>query len=300
MPDSTTLAVDDLLDADAVNVDLCKRLLNDLSPSILEAAEMVTGMYATLSRICSQSIDDPFAEVADVPDLHAIDSMADLEERAKADPSFRVILERYLTLEARIALILRLGTLFSQTFVDFLRMRVTAPMGYLRIQAESVALLILMNKKPALAREWVDLKTDEDGRRFFGSHQKDVRAILSDTDLLHAYDLASSGAVHSRFVGVARAMKMTHEWLADGSYHREYKLLAQEFNPNEPHQFCIMVVHALRVQELIFRAVSRHVPGIDDPIFVNSRIPRLGSLVKQAVEAVGDMRKSRDGGESRG
>jgi hypothetical protein len=50
-------------------------------------------------------------------------------------------------------LLSHIGTLYLMAVADFLRMRVTAPLAYLRLQCESVALMKLMRQDPHIAGE---------------------------------------------------------------------------------------------------------------------------------------------------
>lgn len=281
--------VDELISCDSANVEVCKSALADVSPCILEAIAGASSLYVTLNHIYAQSSENHFVEVEETVERLGLDSDGLLLDLAKTDPTVRGVVDRFVSRDARALLLARLGVLHTQAFADFFRMRVTAPLAYLRIQAESVALIVLMSREPSIAQEWSDIRTDEDGRRFYRSYQNRVVGVLQDSRLLNVYELASGGAVHSRFAALARSMSITHT-SEDGKFRREYLVRAQEFDPDDPVLFYVTVAHALRVQENIFRELVRSVPEIDDPIFTADRIPRFAALVDQSAAAVQALR----------
>jgi len=46
-------------------------------------------------------------------------------------------------------------------------MRLTAPLGYMRLQCESIALLKLMSEDFSITQQWVNIQSDKDGKAFF-------------------------------------------------------------------------------------------------------------------------------------
>jgi hypothetical protein len=53
-------------------------------------------------------------------------------------------------------------------------MRLTALLGYIRLQCESIALLKLMSENSSVTEQWVNIRTDKDGKAFFQKYQKRV------------------------------------------------------------------------------------------------------------------------------
>src|SRR6266853_5692590 len=72
-----------------------------------------------------------------------------------------------------------IGVFYSAAVADLLRMRLTVPLGYLRLQCESIALLKLMSENSSVTQQWVSIQTDKDGKAFFQKYQGGVMTILS-------------------------------------------------------------------------------------------------------------------------
>jgi hypothetical protein len=63
------------------------------------------------------------------------------------------------------------------------------------------------------------------------------------------------------------------------------KILAQEFNPDEPHHFMIDVIfRVLRAQALIFANLRDAIPEITDPLLLETRFPQFISHVNQLMD----------------
>ena len=282
-----TSEIDDLLSKDSANVDTCKAFLRAVSPSIPEAISEASSLFTTLNRVYAQSqqFADHFREVKDFMKATGLDSDRELLERAKTDSSAKRVYSRFQAREARALLLMRAGVLYDWAFTDFLRMRVTGPLAYLRVQVETIALIVLMTQDPDVAHEWFEIGSDEGGKKFFRNHQSRIIKQLRDAELLAIYELASAGAVHSRLAGLCRSASVVHE-TSQGERRTEYRVRHQEFDPADPVPFELTVVNALRVQERIFRQLVRSLDEIDDPIFIQDRIPRFAALVDEAAEVV--------------
>jgi len=277
--------IDRLHDQDASNVDECKRLLVEISPEIPDAINLACSLYTTANRVYGQAIGDHFGEVERLLDARGMQSDSELIPIAETDPEVRNVLARFQSRDARGLLLVRLGVLNSQLFADFLRLRLTSPFAYLRIQAESVALLQMMTRDPHVAVEWSDIRTNAQGVAFFNKSKREVRLILEQIGLLPVYEMASSFAVHSRFSGVAMASKFSHK-SEDGSWERRLEVRAQEFDPDDPVPFLMSAVYGIKTQDLIFAALLEILPELDDPIFRERRVPAFRACVSRIVSAV--------------
>lgn len=190
----------------------------------------------------------------------------------------------------------QIGILYLMAAADFLRMRVTAPLAYLRLQCESVALMKLMRQNPSIAGEWVAIQTDEQGRRFFSKYSKQVREVLKSYGLASHYDIASGSALHSRFIGLARRFSFSRREETVRTIPT-YGTLVQEFDPKHPEYFLTEVFSILNAQAHIFANMQDLAPEIADPILLETRIPsfiqrvaRFDAQFRQAVSRV--MRES--------
>jgi hypothetical protein len=94
---------------------------------------------------------------------------------------------------------------FRWAISDLLRGRTTAVYGYGRQQVEAVALVRLFRSQPMAAREWFNIRTDTDGRRFYGTYNPALMGLLEQMPgLREAYEQGSGQALHVRMAGVLR------------------------------------------------------------------------------------------------
>jgi hypothetical protein len=141
----------------------------------------------------------------------------------------------------------------------------------------------LMRQNPAIAREWQEIQTDEEGKRFFGKHQKRLKKTLESYDLASAYDRTSGVALHSRFIGLARGFRNSQ---TEDAYRKTQKFmfLAQEFDRERPHYFLSEVLFTLQVQERIFVNMRDVAPEIADAVLLDTRIPQFRAGMARFIE----------------
>jgi hypothetical protein len=136
-------------------------------------------------------------------------------------------------------------------------LKLTAAAGYLRIEAETIALLLLFQEEPDLADRWLDPK--ENMKKFFGETQGAVKEILETHKLTMAYEHGSAVAQHARFASAARGLRQ------DGT------VLDQEFDPKEPVSFHVGLAYFLRTQKRILELLPTVFAGLgDDQEFQNA------------------------------
>jgi hypothetical protein len=264
MPD-----IDGLLKADETNVREIQKLFAGYQ-GLSELLNEASILYATCSRVFGQTLS---YELNNLPH----DTPPDSPVVAK------VLANRY-----RALLFARIGGLYATAVADLLRMRLTAPLGYLRLQCESIALLKLMSENSSVTKQWANLQTDKEGKAFFQKYQKRVMAILSNYNLSDIYDQASGSALHSRFIGLARGYRTANR--IDGArITYEDRINVQEFDPDNSHRFMILVIFTiLRAQALIFANLHNAIPEINDPLLLETRFPqfigRVNNLMDRARE----------------
>lgn len=279
--------IDRLLQADEDNVRAIKCFLSDFSPDTLEVLNQAAVLYDTACRAFSQGLYDHFRELETEISALGLSTFDEFVEKlsgsvppgqeAQYDRATEV-LNRYFEREGRRVLLARLGVLYGTAVADLLRMRITAPLGYVRIQCESLALMQLMHTTPAVAREWMEIKTEAQGKTFFRTHQSAVKKVLRSFNLEFAYNNASSIALHSRFAGVAFGTAVTSQ-VVDGKIIQEMKVKAQEFDSHNPDPFLLIVLHVLRVQGRILVRLAEMNREIDDPLLLETRIPQFINAV---------------------
>jgi len=260
MPD-----IDSLLGADEKNVLEMQKLFASYQ-GLSELLNEASVLYTTCSRVFGQTLS------------HEINRLP------RDTPPDKIVIAEALAKRHRALLFTRICVLYGTAVADLLRMRLTAPLGYIRLQCESIALLKLMSENPSIIQAWVNIQTDKEGRGFFQKHQKRVMTILGTYNLSDIYDQTSGAALHSRFIGVARGYKFTR--YEDGlRIIDSEKILAQEFNPEKPHYFMIVVIFiVLRAQALIFASLHDAIPEIDDPLLLETRFLQFITRVNQLAQ----------------
>jgi hypothetical protein len=260
MPD-----IDSLLAADEKNAREMQKLFASYQglPELLNEASI---LYTTCSRAFGQTLSH------------------EMNRLPRDTPPDKVVIAELLAKRHRAFLFTRIGVLYATAVADLLRIRLTAPLEYLRLQCESIALLKLMSENSSVIEQWVNIQTDKEGRAFFRKHQERVMAILSTYNLSDIYDQTSGSALHSRFIGVARGYKFTR--YEDGlRIVNSDKILAQEFNPEKPHLFMIIVIFTvLRAQSLMFASLHDAIPEINDPLLLETRFLQFITRVNQFMD----------------
>jgi hypothetical protein len=179
MPD-----IDRLLETDERNAREMHRFFAGYQ-GLSELLNEASVLYATCSRTFGQTLN------------HELNSLP-RDTRPDSSVVTELLSDRY-----RALLFARIGVFYSAAVADLLRMRLTVPLGYLRLQCESIALLKLMSENPSATQQWVSIQTDKDGRAFFQQHQPRVKDILTAYNLSDVYEHASGAALRSRFIGLA-------------------------------------------------------------------------------------------------
>lgn len=274
--------IDELIEADAKNVPACKELLFKFSPDLPEAIDQSATLYDTAARVWGLHVSEVhWNEISEVrAQLGADDSVTDLE-LATREPEMAAAVDRFFSREIRGFLLLRLAMWNSLAMAEILRFRVTPAFNYHRLQAESIAWMKLMVQNPGIAREWRDLKPEE-GLKFHNKHIAPIKEAVREIGLQYAYDNASGIAGHSRMAGLALAMDM-HEATTETKLSMNFHVRAQEFEEENPGLFLAQVLFALRTQERILTALPVVVPEIDDPIFIDQRVPTF----RKQIDALG-------------
>jgi hypothetical protein len=260
MPD-----IEGLLEADERNVHEMQRLFAGFQ-GLSELLNEASVLYQTCSRAFGQALNDKLNSFP--RDIRPDDAVV-----------VALLADRY-----RALIFARIGVFYSAAVADLLRMRLTVPLGYLRLQCESMALLKLMSEDPAITQQWAGIQSDKEGRAFFQKYQKRVMAILNTYDLSNTYDHTSGAALHSRFIGLAQGYRSRS--YQDGlRVIQEDRINLQEFDPENPHRFMIEVIFTvLRTQALIFANLRDAIPEINDPLLLETRFPQFIERVNQLMD----------------
>ena len=189
-------------------------------------------------------------------------------------------------------LLTRIGVLYSTAVADLLRMHLTMPLGCVRLQCESLALVKLMSEDPAVAHQWMGIQTDQEGKAFFRRYQGRLKAILVGYALAETYDQTSGVALHSRFIGVACGYRTARR--QDGRrIIQSESILAQEFDGENPDTFMVQVFNILHIQARILARLSDAAPEINDPLLLETRLPQFIARVDSLFRHFGEHMKQR-------
>lgn len=120
-----------------------------------------------------------------------------------------IVRDSYLltrALQARTALLLRLQRDFLLGILSLLRLQVTASVGCLRLEVESIALLALFGDKPELGVHWWKAFDPAAGKVFHKTYHHQVVERMKTLLLHDLYEEVSAAAAHSRPGGVAASL----------------------------------------------------------------------------------------------
>jgi hypothetical protein len=257
--------IDQLLNDDQESVNYMRQFLANVSADLPRLLNEASVLYTTCGRAFGQGGGEY---------VHAILDKNGEKER--------------MALLIRELLFSRIGGLYMMAVTDLLRMRVTAPYAYARLQCESLAFMKLMKLNPNVAEEFMAAKTEEEGLRFYQKNQKDVKKVLQQYNLLFAYDITSEAGVHCRLIGLAPGFSSTE---MEEGYRRIHTvgISTQEFNAKYPQYFLSVVLFVLQVQARIFENVLDAAPEINDRLLIETRIPR---FLEEVTSTQGYLRKT--------
>ena len=279
--------IDKLLDADSENTQIVRRVLYDYNPNTLDIINQISIMHAIACRSYAQGIRDYFDRLNQELKSFKVSSDLELEKKliqltshnngTKFNEAFDV-LYKYYSSENRGILLSSLGILYAMAIADLLRMRVTASFSYLRLQCESLALMKLMRDDPQIAYQWRKIDEDEEGIAFYRRYQRMIKSTLSSFDLKYTYEHTSGTAMHARFARISRGLQVNFSRDVD-RITQEIRVLAQEFDPDEPGYFIVNVIFILQAQGRILLHLPVVCPEITDKILIETRIPDLLNAV---------------------
>jgi hypothetical protein len=179
--------------------------------------------------------------------------------------------EKAYSVVARIYLLLRLRRDFLFGLADLLRLRLTTAIGYLRVQAESIAALALMGGDPALARDWLATCSRSEGKEFYRKHHQRIVQKLKQLDLYDYYEDGSNMSLHSRAFGVAPGIIIGEK----GSPQGHIKLTYQEID-DAVILFLWFCVY-LRAHEKMIKKLLEALPEVD---FAQTEVRRYEEMVE--------------------
>jgi len=284
-------AIKRLLREDARATDEARRILAALDPWLATALDEVAEIYAVLhdargSSDLPRRLENSLGAVARELQVDRGALMA-LIRSGDPNPKLRNIRELYRLYRAvdisSLPFVL-CGRYFRWMATDLLRGRVTAAIGYLRLQSEAVALVHLFHEEPEEAEVWLSVDTAADGRAFYRRTQKRLKQVIEELHLLGAYDWGSSHSLHVRMPPVLRAhtiertgLDTTYLWLKD-----------HEFDAREPRQFLDDAIRILHTQAIVLNGLQRASPWADTKVVV-ARLRDFASSFTHAQQLLAEL-----------
>lgn len=209
-------AFDRLFECDLQNYQEAKRALNTIEANALKAADecatVLEKVGQAFGKVCKydelHGILDSWIEKQQLPPTEAVkylQSAVLIGKESKEDETSKAkaALEKLYSVIGRIYLLLRFGRDYLLGLSEILKLRVTPAMGYLRVQAESVALLKLFADEPHVAQDWLDATASESGKQFYQNHHTKIIKTVKKFNLYENYERGSWMALHSRVGGVS-------------------------------------------------------------------------------------------------
>ena len=279
--------VDALLACDDENIPKVRQLLDEFSHDLPELLNQACVLYESAQHSFGQGIGDHFQDLMQAMNTLGLSDPGKVREVVEKPPppgqqpvyaAANTGLDRLYSRENRGILVARMGVQYAMAVADLLRMRVTSPLSFLRVQCESIAYCKLMRDTPSIAREWRDAMTEDEEKALYYKYQRHIKAILWPWSLAEMYDRASSWAMHCRFSGVSLGLRV-QTTVENNKIHQDIKVLAQEFDPDNPDVFILAVLFLLRGQERIFSRMNEANPEVDDPILLQQKIPAFRARV---------------------
>lgn len=205
--------VDRIQESDRSNYVASKAELFKICPSAIAAVQSCVAYLAALAdgfgaRSNYHALNAIVADwLEQLPPPHE-DHIRRLEAAAAQNDSTdlkdaREAYHRAYSALARSSLLLRLRRDFVFGIGDLLKLRVTPPLGLLRLQCESTALMHLMAERPSIATRWMKTLQQQEGRQFYNDFHSQIVAKLRNLILYEHYEQGSGIALHSRVGGVA-------------------------------------------------------------------------------------------------
>lgn len=237
--------VEELAGADGDNVTYTWGALRDLAEDVPGVIEEAAALHdeltrATKSYAAEQAEFQAIADEIGEPYETLLPMMLGEAPIPKRHPHRKRIIKAQELSSTANALVpkgivlLMIGRAYMWAVTDLLRLRVTSAYGYVRNQAEGVALLRIFDESPARAAAWMEVETDEEGVRFYKKTQKRLNRVLVETGLKRAYEIGSGYSQHVRLAGASHGFAELRREREGQPVHR-LGVALQEIDSRQPH-----------------------------------------------------------------
>lgn len=265
--------IDKLIEIDGENTLNSRRILTAFDPELSSVLDTAAGMFTTFSRCIEGGMEESkelsmLKQCADEMRVDEEKLIEMIESKSNSKPILNRARLAWFSLYARRVrgiIFLLLQRQFMWAVTDLLRMRITSVLGYTRLEAESLALLLIMKKDANIADRWMKLTSDKEGKAFYKRFQGHIIRELKNISLDTAYEIGSGVSLHVRFASAVRNFSLESKpgksqiWLG-----------YQEIKPKDRFSqfiYFLQVLSFLRTQERIFRALGDAFPEVSDPIW---------------------------------
>lgn len=283
--------VEELAEADRSNVNCTWDALRDFDEDLPAVIEEAAALHDELTRVTKTSYaaeQAEFQKIADEigePEDTLLPIMLGKRRIPKGHSHRKKIIyaqqlySKSIALVPKAIVLLMIGRAYMWAVTDLLRLRVTSAYGYVRNQAEGVALLRIFDENPTRAAAWMEVETDEDGFRFYRKTQKRLNQVLDKVGLKHAYEIGSGYSQHVRLAGASHGFAEVRQEGEGQPMHR-LGVSLQEIDVDNLIPFYGAVLFVLETQGLVFSAI----PQVLDGGVRNRRIPEFVERVQQLKE----------------
>lgn len=286
--------IEKLIEADRSNCEQSLRLFSEFDSSLGNSFDDVSNLFTTFTRAFGQGAKDDDTQYS-LSKLSKEGVLTDSEFRDVLDGTkptklpddlfAKLISERndYYSRRSRALLLLHAYRSYMYAATDIRRLRVATALGFIRLELESVALISLFQRENELAYTWFHLKGDQQGKDFFNKTKGDVSMFCNHFDLTIEWNLASSAAQHSRFIGIIDGLTVTRFSNSD-RYTENFALALQDFDPEKPEQLILRALHILRAQAKLLIPLQSGLPEVTDPLLLEIRVPKFINKINMLYE----------------
>lgn len=275
--------IDKLIEADEINCKESLKLFNQFDPSLATAFDDASNLFSAFSRSFSHGATDDntqqsiskLAKEGTLTESELKEVLNGKKPPKLAEDLFEKIISNrndYYSRRSRAILLLHTYRSYMWAATDIRRLRVGNALGLMRSEIESVALMSLFQSKSELAYRWFNIKGDQQGRDFFNKTKKDVSKFSERFELTVEWNLASSAAQHSRFIGIVDALSISSSSQID-RYTDNYGVAFQDFDQEKPEQLIVRALYVLRTQAKLYAPLQLALPEVQDPLLIETRIP---------------------------
>ncbi len=282
--------IDKLIEADQTNCQQSVKLFNQFDSLLITAFDDVANLFSAFFRCFSYEVTDDhtqqlLSELAKKEGLTEPEILEVLKGKKPTsvnnDQVKKIISNKneYYSRRSRGLLLLQAYRAYMYAATDIRRLRANTAIGFMRLEIEAVALMLLIQADAGLGFTWFNLKGDSQGKDFFNKTKKDVSNFCDRFELTVEWNLASSASQHSRFIGLVDGLSITASSQLE-RYTDKFSLALQDYNPEKPEQLIVRALYILRTQAKLLLPLQLALPEISDPLLIETRIPNFCRNIK--------------------